>query len=267
MDPAPSEQNRSAGVLRRRSTGDVTDAAAIQHGGSLSMTTSPRGAAEPSRAAARPAVPAARRDAVVGFIKASDGPVTVAAIADGLGIHPNTVRFHLDDLVARGQVERLSGETNGPGRPPHMFQTRQGMDPDGPRSYRLLAEIALGAMATGPDPTAQALTTGQAWGAFLLGRPPSATTVTEEEAVDLLLELLVGLGFAPERSSTGRAIGLRNCPFLELIDSHAQILCPLHLGVMQGAMTALATDVGVDRLEPFAEPGLCLAHLGRSYPP
>jgi hypothetical protein len=52
MDPAPSEQNRSAGVLRRRSTGDVTDAAAIQHGGSLSMTTSPRGAAEPSRAAA-----------------------------------------------------------------------------------------------------------------------------------------------------------------------------------------------------------------------
>ena len=227
--------------------------------------TSPRGAGEsPSSATRRPAVPAARpagrRQTIVDFIKGSDSPVTVTAIADGLGIHPNTVRFHLDDLVARGQVERVTGETSGPGRPPHVFQTRQGMDPDGPRSYRLLAEIALGAIATGPDPTSQALATGRAWGAFLLGRPPSATTVTEEEAMGRLLELLAELGFSPERSP-GNAIGLRNCPFLELVDSHAQILCPLHLGVMQGAMTVLTTDVAVDRLEPFAEPGLCLAHV------
>jgi predicted ArsR family transcriptional regulator len=174
------------------------------------MTTSPRGAGESPSTATRPAVPAVRpagrRQAIVDFIKACDSPVAVAAIADGLGIHPNTVRFHLDDLVARGQVERVTGETSGPGRPPHVFQTRQGMDPDGPRSYRLLAEIALGAIATGPDPTTQALATGRAWGAFLLGRPPSATTVTEEEAMGRLLELLAELGFAPERSSTGTAI-------------------------------------------------------------
>lgn len=30
---------------------------------------------------------------------------------------------------------------------------------------------------------------------------------------------------------------------------------------MQGAMAALNADTTVDRLEPFAEPGLCLAHL------
>jgi predicted ArsR family transcriptional regulator len=231
------------------------------------MTTSPRGAAVSSSTTIRPAVPAGRRQAIVDFIKASDSPVTIATIADGLGIHPNTVRFHLDDLVARGQVERVPGESSGRGRPPHVFQARRGMDPDGPRSYRLLAEIALGAIATGPDPTTQALTTGRAWGAFLLGRPPSATAVTEEEAFGRLLELLAELGFAPERSSTGTAIGLRNCPFLELVDSHAQILCPLHLGVMQGAMTVLTTGVTVDRLEPFAEPGLCLAHVSTVDPP
>lgn len=226
------------------------------------MTTLPRGAGASSSTVTRPDMPPPRRQTIVDFIKASDSPVTVAAIADGLGIHPNTVRFHLDDLVARGQVERVPGETAGPGRPPHVFRTRRGMDPEGPRSYRLLAEIALGVIATGPDPTTQALATGRAWGAFLLARPPSAaTTVTEEEAMGRLLELLAELGFAPERSSTGNAIGLRNCPFLELVDSHAQILCPLHLGVMQGAMTVLTTDVAVDRLEPFAEPGLCLAHI------
>lgn len=232
--------------------------------------TSSRGAGESPSTVTRPAVPAARpagrRQTIVDFIKASDSPVTVAAIANGLGIHPNTVRFHLDDLVARGQVERVPGETAGPGRPPHVFRTRRGMDPEGPRSYRLLAEIALGAIATGPDPTSQALETGRTWGAFLLGRPPSATTVTEEEAMGRLLELLAELGFSPERSP-GNAIGLRNCPFLELVDSHAQILCPLHLGVMQGAVTVLTTDVAVDRLEPFAEPGLCLAHVSTADTP
>jgi predicted ArsR family transcriptional regulator len=149
-----------------------------------------------------------------------------------------------------------------------VFQTRQEMDPDGPRSYRLLAEIALSTIAAGPDPTTRALTTGRTWGAFLLRRPPSAVTVTEEEAVGRLLDLLAELGFAPERSPAARnPIGLRNCPFLELVDSHAAILCPLHLGVMQGALTAMTTEVTVDRLEPFAEPDLCRAHLSSTDPP
>jgi hypothetical protein len=30
---------------------------------------------------------------------------------------------------------------------------------------------------------------------------------------------------------------------------------------MQGAMAALKARTTVDQLEPFAEPGLCLAHL------
>jgi hypothetical protein len=40
------------------------------------------------------------------------------------------------------------------------------------------------------------------------------------------------------------------------------VVCGLHLGLMRGAMTALRPSIGVERLEPFAEPDLCLAHLG-----
>jgi predicted ArsR family transcriptional regulator len=205
--------------------------------------------------------PTGRRQLVADVVAASDSPLTIVDIADRLGIHPNTVRFHLDALVARGQVERVLGETTGRGRPAQMFTTRQGMDPDGPRSYRLLAEIGLSTIAADPDPTAKAVATGRAWGSFLVKRPPPAAATTEEEAVGRLVDLLVDLGFAPERQSSGRRIGLRNCPFLELVDSHADIICPLHLGVMQGAMAALDTDATVERLEPFAEAGLCLAHL------
>jgi hypothetical protein len=36
----------------------------------------------------------------------------------------------------------------------------------------------------------------------------------------------------------------------------------MHLGLMQGAMTAMDATVSVDRLDPFVEPDLCLAHVG-----
>jgi predicted ArsR family transcriptional regulator len=88
--------------------------------------------------------------------------------------------------------------------------------------------------------------------------------LTEDEAVHRLLDLLTGVGFAPEQepSFSGSQIGLRNCPFLELVETQPQqIICKLHLGLMQGAMAALKAHTTVDQLEPFAEPGLCLAHL------
>jgi predicted ArsR family transcriptional regulator len=41
----------------------------------------------------------------------------------------------------------------------------------------------------------------------------------------------------------------------------AQVLCAVHLGLVQGAMWAWHAPVTVARLEPLAEPDLCVAHL------
>ena len=35
----------------------------------------------------------------------------------------------------------------------------------------------------------------------------------------------------------------------------------MHLGLMQGALTAMRAPITVDRLDPFVEPDLCVAHL------
>ena len=203
-----------------------------------------------------------RRQLIADLIDASDSPVTIAEIADRLDIHPNTVRFHLDALVANGQIERVLGEPTGPGRPPQMFRTHQGMPPNGPRKYRLLAEIGLSTIAAEPNPANKAVETGQSWGGFLIERPAPGVTLSENEVVHRLLDLLADVGFAPESSASGSQIGLRNCPFLELVETQPeQIICRLHLGLMQGALAALNARTTVDQLEPFAEPGLCLAHL------
>jgi predicted ArsR family transcriptional regulator len=39
------------------------------------------------------------------------------------------------------------------------------------------------------------------------------------------------------------------------------VVCPIHLGLMQGALEAWNAPVTVDRLEAFVEPDLCLAHI------
>ena len=86
---------------------------------------------------------------------------------------------------------------------------------------------------------------------------------TADEAVDRLVGLLDGLGFAPERrpADHGWAVGLRHCPFLEVVRTVGTSVCRAHLGLMQGAMAAMDAPVVVEGLEPFAQPDLCLTTL------
>jgi predicted ArsR family transcriptional regulator len=187
--------------------------------------------------------------------------MSIVAIADVLGVHPNTVRFHLDSLVGDGQVEQVEPGRKGPGRPPLMFQAVRQMDRGGTRHYRLLAEILTAAFAAERDPRAKALAAGRAWGRKLDSLPADATSA--EDAIDHLLDVLDDLGFAPERRATNdeQQVGLRHCPFLELAENRTSVVCPVHLGLMQGALETWGAPVAVERLDAFVEPDLCLAHL------
>jgi predicted ArsR family transcriptional regulator len=180
-------------------------------------------------------------------------------------VHPNTVRFHLDRLVADGQVEQVEYGRKGPGRPPLMLRAVRQMDRGGTRHYRILAEILITALAAERNPRAKAVAAGRAWARELDSRleSPPAGAAGAEEAIDKLVAALDELGFAPERrnSDGNRQVGLRHCPFLELAETGASVVCPIHLGLMQGALENWAAPVTVDRLEAFVEPDLCLAHL------
>ncbi|OBH50116.1 transcriptional regulator [Mycobacterium mantenii] len=208
---------------------------------------------------------AGRRRAVMRLLRASPDPMSIAGIAGVLGVHPNTVRFHLDSLVADGQVEHVELDRKGPGRPPLMFRAVRQMDRGGTRHYRLLAEILSMAFADERDPAPKALAAGRAWGhkmdAELHAVPDDADGA--EEAIARLIEVLDELGFAPERriNDGQQQVGLRHCPFLELAENSSSVVCPVHLGLMQGAMETWGAPVSVDRLDPFVEPDLCLAHL------
>jgi predicted ArsR family transcriptional regulator len=197
-------------------------------------------------------------------LRVSGSPMTIAEIADRLEVHPNTARFHLESLLRSGHVEQVDGTVVGPGRPPLVFRARRGMDPAGPRSYRLLAGILAGQLGAEPGARARARDAGRAWGAKLMEQPAPSERFTDVQATARLVDLLDDLGFAPEQqaSSADGQLALRHCPFLELVESGSRLVCSLHLGLMQGAMAALGTSVTVERLDPFVEPDLCVAHLG-----
>src|SRR5579875_3520 len=196
-----------------------------------------------------------RRRDVLRVLKAAAAPMSFVAIADELGVHPNTVRFHLDSLLGDKQVEQVTPERKGPGRPAQMFRATRQMDRGGPRRYRLLAEIlAMGLTAEG-DAAGKALAAGRAWGRQLQRRGRT------RKSVEHLIDVLDELGFAPERRGR-KQIGLRHCPFLEMAEARAGVVCPIHLGLMQGALENWSAPVTVERLDAFAEPDLCMAHLG-----
>ncbi|OIN82187.1 helix-turn-helix domain-containing protein [Mycobacterium malmoense] len=209
--------------------------------------------------------PTGRRREVLRLLRSSPVPMSIVAIADELGVHPNTVRFHLDSLVGDGQVEQVEAGRKGPGRPALMFQAIRQMDRSGTRHYRVLAEILTLALAAERNPRAKAMAAGREWGRKLdasLESPPGGAT-SADDAIDHLVGMLDELGFAPERRTSDgeQQVGLRHCPFLELAETRGSVVCPIHLGLMQGALETWAAPVSVDRLDAFVEPDLCLAHI------
>jgi predicted ArsR family transcriptional regulator len=208
-----------------------------------------------------------RHGQVLDALRHADTPLGVADVAAQLGIHVNTARFHLDALAADGAAVRTLEPPSGPGRPRTVYSLRPGMDRGGIRGYQLLARILVSHLsAVGPEAAETATQAGRAWGGFLIGPAPPFQRLSGEAATTRLTALLDELGFEPdpEPGPDGAApavIRLRHCPFLELAEGYEQLVCRVHLGLMQGALAELRTSVTAARLEPFAEPGACLTRL------
>lgn len=208
-----------------------------------------------------------RRREILEQLRAAGTPLSVAEVAERLGVHPNTVRFHLDALMADGEIEQSTEPPKGPGRPRTVYAPNPGMDRGGARGYQLLARMLLSSLAArGSEAGAAATEAGRAWGRFLVEAPPPYRHPTASDSAARLTALLDELDFAPEAEGGGedgvpQRIRLRHCPFLELAEEYGQLVCPLHLGLMQGALAELGTPLTATGLEPFAEPDACLAHL------
>ena len=194
------------------------------------------------------------------------GPLDAREIAARVGLHLNTVRSHLTALTEVALVESERAPSEGRGRPRLTYRATG--DHQGElRRYRLLAEILTALVArSAPDVTPELEELGELWGHHLVDSPPPLATLSRDEALARLVDLLDESGFSPsvaEDVEDGDRVRIlmRPCPFLELARRHSDVVCPIHLGLMRGALAELGGAMTAVSLEPFVTDDLCVAHL------
>ncbi|EYR63299.1 ArsR family transcriptional regulator [Actinotalea ferrariae CF5-4] len=243
--------------------------------------------------------PGARRADLLALLGARGSAMTVAEIAPELGLHPNTVRAHLDVLVRAGRVTRRTEARATPGRPRELYEATD--VPDDERSYALLAQVLASGLADlaggrgravdvalaagrrwagaiGPEQVAERAAEAEAEAAAAVGRAdvtsplrpggpgaPAPTTDDDaspvEAALAPVLRMLARTGFAPRLSPDGDEIHLRHCPFREVAEAQPDVVCSVHLGLIQGALERSGAPVAATRIVPFLQPDLCVTHL------
>lgn len=180
---------------------------------------------------------------------------SVAELAEGLGVHPNTIRFHLSGLEGDGEVVREQRPAYSPGRPELRFRLSPAAEPPTERAD-LLGRILLSRIAAAEDPTAEAEAAGRQWGST----EAQSRTGAYAEAVDDLVSMLEEAGFAPARRG-GNQIDLLNCPLRQFLGTHGRLVCSIHRGMMAGFLDAVGTPSAVESLTPFATATCCRTRL------
>jgi predicted ArsR family transcriptional regulator len=211
----------------------------------------------------------ARRLAIVEAL--GEGPRQVAELARLLGIHPTTVRSHLEKLLAAGMLEEEAGLPAGRGRPSKRYRLRQPLLASDPEVRLFVGSlVSLLRRISGDGASAAAEDEGARRGREL-GHPFRHPSI--EQTVREVVELLERLSFAPAppvRRSGALSVDVRHCPLhVDPFDPDGAVVCAFHKGLIRGlAEVSSGEKVGV-RLMPFVSPGICrveLAFRGKGAP-
>jgi predicted ArsR family transcriptional regulator len=201
------------------------------------------------------ASPTRRR--VLDILAGSAESLDAQGIASVLELHVSTVRFHLDQLEEARLVRREPGGDRRRGRPRVLYTAvHEAEGAEGSREQ--LIEVLAGALA-GTDSDqgrSSAIRAGRGWARGLLAERSGSV-----DRRSGLLEVLDRLGFDP--APEGDAVRLRGCPFRDAARRHPQVVCSVHLGLVQQLLDGDHDGGGPPevRLLPFVEPDLCVITL------
>ena len=192
----------------------------------------------------------------------SSSPRSTADIADVLGLHPNTVRPHLERMRDVGLLDVETDAKGSVGRPQHRYSLAAaapslGLEPPAfPLLARLLAAMAAAAQLAPDDAAAAARGTGQAMAAERLRRTPG------DSCVAALADALDELGFDPAVAGgdEGVTIAFTHCPFAELAEAFPELVCHLHRGLVEGFVAEWG-EGGVGRFSTLADRDPCQVEL------
>lgn len=224
----------------------------METNGPLGPSPTPAGAAQVALSAQRLAVLEHVRD---------NAPVRVAAAAAALGLHPNTIREHLDALVALGLAERGTAAGRHRGRPAACYRPAAADPATAVQAFATLATVLAGQLARiSTQPQYDAEAAGMQWGRSLLDDQSGA-----DDPRQAVLDALARLGFAPtppgpDGPDPPDSVALRSCPLLDAARQYPEVVCGVHRGIVLGMLERLDAPLAAE-LTAFAEPGACRLRL------
>ena len=203
------------------------------------------------------------RARVLEWLQQQAAPVRAEDAASAFGQHVNTVRGHLDQLVAHGLAIRTTERGSGPGRPSWHYRAHpvhREADPRVREYGALVGALARQIALTSVDPVDDSFSAGVEWGRELAatsGRRDGSAAAARRGVVQILDDL----GFAPVASSRDTAVRLTRCPLLDVAERYPDVVCSVHRGLAAGALDELGDRPHDVRLTPFAEPSACLLRM------
>jgi predicted ArsR family transcriptional regulator len=201
----------------------------------------------------------------------SPRPLVTAEIAETLGLHPNTVRPHLDRMREVGLLDVTTDARGEVGRPQHRYS----LSPEAPSLglepplMPMLARMVLAmARRLGANPT-DAMAVGEAEGAARAARYDDAPSALEALVADLdrlgfdpLVTAADGGGsdaaadVADPDAPVTAVVAFANCPFADLARDHPDLVCALHRGLVAGFVAQMG-DAEVTEFCPLAHRTPC----------
>src|SRR5262245_8298793 len=172
-------------------------------------------------------------------------PLVTAEIAETLGLHPNTVRPHLERMRDVGLLEVTTDARGEVGRPQHRYSLAADAPSLGlePPTMPVLARMVLSLaerLGAGADDAAEV---GDAE-----GRVRAAAYEDAPSTLEALVADLDRLGFDPivtegrvgeeleaaDPDHVTAVVAFANCPFYDLARAHPDLVCSLHRGLVAG---------------------------------
>jgi len=208
-----------------------------------------------------PAPRGSSRERVLEVLRESVRPLGIGAVREATGLSANAVRFHLQRLIEAGEVASASDPDHaGPGRPAILYAATSRTEVDPASAYRLLAALLARAVTRSATPGA-AGEAGRDWARVI------APHDFDGDPVALVESLFRGSGFAPRLARSGagddtQTIELHECPFLDLAVDQPEVVCSVHLGLVNGLLDEVGQPRKVRVIPVLDGSGPCLVRIG-----
>jgi predicted ArsR family transcriptional regulator len=195
------------------------------------------------------------QQAVLTALRDQPDLVDIEALARHLGRHPNTLREHLVALLDAGLIVRHAAPADGRGRPRWLYGSAQHADVD--ENAELAASLAWRLAHRTRDPLAATREVSRHWAGQIIDRYRVVRQPSARAARAQVVEVLDGLGYDPVPDQALDKVALMRCPLLQVAKDVPEVVCNVHLGLVEELLEASGGDARRATLTPFAAPGRC----------